>query len=224
MNIVTLNVQMFELFLFSNFSSASSSFPLPLLSVVVFRHLLGTIKPVSSSAFCHLHNIAEGQHFLSQRDAEILIHAFISSRLHYCNSLLSGCPNNLLKVLARTRKRDRISPVWASLRWLCASRFKNPPSSIRLLMVAFILKWADNSSSTEQRCCTLKTQVYVARFPRVVHGGGQSLQLSGLNTALSYAAGCSYNVPTPPPLYPSILFFWLFLHSGSWGGLESIRL
>ncbi|KAI3374526.1 hypothetical protein L3Q82_021012, partial [Scortum barcoo] len=37
--------------------------------------------------------------FLSQSDAEKLVHAFVSSRLDYCNSLLSGCPNKSLKTL-----------------------------------------------------------------------------------------------------------------------------
>ncbi|KAI3356418.1 hypothetical protein L3Q82_017633 [Scortum barcoo] len=79
--------------------------------------------------FFHLRNIAEIRHFLSQSDAEKLIHAFVSSRLDYCNSLLSGCPNKSLKtlqlvqnaaarVLTRTRKRDHITPVLASLHWL----------------------------------------------------------------------------------------------------------
>lgn len=37
------------------------------------------------------------QHFLSQGDAESFIHAFISSRLDYCSSLLSGRMNTWLK-------------------------------------------------------------------------------------------------------------------------------
>ncbi|KAI3373392.1 hypothetical protein L3Q82_021939 [Scortum barcoo] len=49
--------------------------------------------------FYHLRNIAKIRHFLSQSDAEKLVHAFVSSRLDYCNSLLSGCPNKSLKTL-----------------------------------------------------------------------------------------------------------------------------
>ena len=87
------------------------------------------IKDISRSAFFHLRNIAKIRHFLSQNDAEKLVHAFVTSRLDYCNSLLSGCPNKSLKtlqliqnaaarVLTGTRKRDHISPVLASLHWL----------------------------------------------------------------------------------------------------------
>jgi len=66
---------------------------------------------------------------LSQKDAEKLVHAFVTSRLDYCNSLLSGCSNKSLKslqliqnaaarVLTKTKKRDHMTPVLAALHWL----------------------------------------------------------------------------------------------------------
>uniref|UniRef100_A0A8C4DRA9 Reverse transcriptase domain-containing protein n=1 Tax=Dicentrarchus labrax TaxID=13489 RepID=A0A8C4DRA9_DICLA len=96
------------------------------------------IKQTSRTAFFHLRNIRKIRHILSQTDAEKLIHAFVTSRLDYCNSLLSGCPNKSIKtlqliqnaaarVLTGTRKRDHISPVLASLHWLpvkCRIEFK----------------------------------------------------------------------------------------------------
>ena len=96
------------------------------------------IKQTSRTAFFHLRNITKIRHILSQTDAEKLIHAFVTSRLDYCNSLLSGCPNKSIKtlqliqnaaarVLTGTRKRDHISPVLASLHWLpvkCRIEFK----------------------------------------------------------------------------------------------------
>ena len=48
------------------------------------------IKQVSRSAFFHLCNIAQIRSILSQDDAEKLVDVFITSRLDYCNSLLSG--------------------------------------------------------------------------------------------------------------------------------------
>uniref|UniRef100_A0A3P8N6V8 Ninjurin 1 n=1 Tax=Astatotilapia calliptera TaxID=8154 RepID=A0A3P8N6V8_ASTCA len=72
-----------------------------------------------------------------------IVHAFISSRLNYCNSLLSGCPKNSLKslqliqnaaarVLTGTRKREQISPVLASLHWLpVKSRIQTPAPHIQ---------------------------------------------------------------------------------------------
>jgi hypothetical protein len=47
------------------------------------------IKNISGAAFFHLCNIAETINFLSKKDAEKLIHALVTSRLDYCNALLS---------------------------------------------------------------------------------------------------------------------------------------
>ncbi|XP_028454539.1 uncharacterized protein LOC114568999, partial [Perca flavescens] len=87
------------------------------------------LKQTSRIAFFHLRNIAKIRNILCQNDAEKLVHAFVTSRLDYCNSLLSGCPNKSIKtlqliqnaaarVLTRTKRRDHISPVLASLHWL----------------------------------------------------------------------------------------------------------
>ncbi len=62
-------------------------------------------------------------------NAEMLIHAFMSSSLDYCNALLGGCSARLInklqmvqnaaaRVLTRTRKYDHISPVLSTLYWL----------------------------------------------------------------------------------------------------------
>ncbi len=66
---------------------------------------------------------------LSMSNAEILIHAFMTSRLDYCNALLGGCSARLInklqmvqnaaaRVLTRTRKYEHISPVLSTLHWL----------------------------------------------------------------------------------------------------------
>ncbi len=62
-------------------------------------------------------------------DAEKLVHAFMTSRLDYCNALLGGCPassinklqvvqNAAARVLTRLRKYDHITPILQSLHWL----------------------------------------------------------------------------------------------------------
>ena len=80
-------------------------------------------------AFFHLRNIAKIRPILTLSDAETLIHAFVSSRLDYCNVLFSGLPKSSLKnlqlvqnaaarILTKTRKFDHITPILSSLHWL----------------------------------------------------------------------------------------------------------
>ena len=68
-------------------------------------------------------------HSLSFPDAEKLIHAFVSSRLDYCNALLIGTPsksiqrlkyvqNSAVRILMRVRKYEHVTPILHSLHWL----------------------------------------------------------------------------------------------------------
>ncbi len=50
------------------------------------------ISHVTKTAFFHLRNIAKLRIMLTVSDAEKLVHAFMTSRLDYCNALLGGCP------------------------------------------------------------------------------------------------------------------------------------
>uniref|UniRef100_A0A3B3B5V6 Reverse transcriptase domain-containing protein n=1 Tax=Oryzias melastigma TaxID=30732 RepID=A0A3B3B5V6_ORYME len=87
------------------------------------------IKAVTKSAYYHLKNISRIKDLMSKQDLEKLVHAFIFSRLDYCNSVFTGLPkksirklqliqNSAARVLTRTKKVDHISPVLRSLHWL----------------------------------------------------------------------------------------------------------
>ena len=87
------------------------------------------ISNISRSAFYHLRNISKIRCLLSQPDSEKLVHAFISSRLDYCNAILPGVTmknihilqlsqNSAARMVARIRKSDHITPVLAALHWL----------------------------------------------------------------------------------------------------------
>ena len=77
----------------------------------------------------NLRNIAKIWHVLSKNEAEKCIHAFVSSRIDYCNALHSGYPDKALnklqlvlntaaRILTRTKCLYHITPVLASLHWL----------------------------------------------------------------------------------------------------------
>ena len=94
------------------------------------------IKAVTKAAFYQLRNINRIKGFLSQTDQDKLIHAFISSRLDYCNGLLTGLPkksikhlqliqNAVARVLTRTKRSEHITPVLKSLHWLPVSHRRN---------------------------------------------------------------------------------------------------
>ncbi len=87
------------------------------------------ISHVTKTALFHLRNISKLRNMLTVSDAEKLVHAFMTSRLDYCNALLGDCPapsinklqivqNAAARVLTRSRKYDHITPILQSLHWL----------------------------------------------------------------------------------------------------------
>ena len=56
------------------------------------------VTKICNAAFYHLHNIRRIKKYLSRDSLLTLIHAFITSRLDYCNGLLHGLPNSQIAV------------------------------------------------------------------------------------------------------------------------------
>ncbi len=84
------------------------------------------VSSICKTAFFHLKNISK---LRPMSNAEMLIYAFMTSRLDYCNALLGGCSARLMNklqmvqnaaviFLTRTRKYDHISPDLSTLHWL----------------------------------------------------------------------------------------------------------
>ena len=101
---------------------------------------LGTILDSHLKLNAHVNNICKTAHYtirsisriqkyLSQKDCEKLIHAFVTSRLDSCNSILYDLPeyslsklqriqNTAARLVFKTKKSDHITPVLAALHWL----------------------------------------------------------------------------------------------------------
>ncbi|KAL2091662.1 hypothetical protein ACEWY4_013925 [Coilia grayii] len=88
-------------------------------------HISNTIK----SAYFHLKNICRLRPSLSLSVAETLSHAFITSRLDYCNGVLYGLPskaldqlqrvqNSAARALTHTKRWQHITPTLKQLHWL----------------------------------------------------------------------------------------------------------
>ena len=80
-------------------------------------------------AFFHLRQARQLAPYLSTPDLATVIHATVTSRLDFCNSLYAGLPLNLLRklqlvqnaaarVLTGTGWRAHITPVLSQLHWV----------------------------------------------------------------------------------------------------------
>ena len=87
------------------------------------------IDKTYGATFFYLYNIQYIRKFLSKEITETLIHTFITSRLHYCNSLFYGLPNSLISKLQRIQnvyacllysvpKFCHVMPILRDLHWL----------------------------------------------------------------------------------------------------------
>ena len=94
-------------------------------SMSMEAHINATCK----RAFCEIRNIGRIRSLLDDKTAASLVHAFVSSKIDYCNSLLYGLPKRLqdklqrvlncaARVVSRVGKYDHITPILANLHWL----------------------------------------------------------------------------------------------------------
>ena len=87
------------------------------------------ISSICRSTHCHLRNIGSIRKYLTQDACVTLVHSLVSSRIDYCNALLSKLPDTSLNRLQRVLntaarivslrpKHHHITPVLYSLHWL----------------------------------------------------------------------------------------------------------
>ena len=87
------------------------------------------IGKICSKAFYGLYKIRQLRKFLNPESTKTLVHAFVTSHLDYCNSLLFGVPkyqidrlqkvlNAAARLIFRIPKFDHISPALFHLHWL----------------------------------------------------------------------------------------------------------
>ena len=102
-----------------------------ILGTMADRHLTMSrhVNMVSRNATYSIRKIGQLRKFLNRGTTEILVHAFISSKLDYCNSLLHGLPhfelaklqrvqNTAAKLVVRAKKHDHVKPILHNLHWL----------------------------------------------------------------------------------------------------------
>ena len=84
---------------------------------------------ICKSSFYHLLNISCIRKYISSNTTEILVHAFVSSKLDNCNSLLYDLSNYQIKklqqfqnaairIITLSRKHEQITPILLHLHWL----------------------------------------------------------------------------------------------------------
>ena len=101
------------------------------LGVTLDRHLQMSehVNSLCKSAFFSLKNISKIRKFLNHENTERLVHAFISSKIDYCNSILYGLPgeeldkiqrvqNAAARLVTKNKKFTNITPVLTRLHWL----------------------------------------------------------------------------------------------------------
>ena len=102
---------------------------------VLFDDKLTMIQHVNNicrSASLALYKIGKLRQSLDQPTTEMLVHAFVSTRLDSCNSLLFGLPNSLIaklqhiqnsaaRLVTRSKRYEHITPILYNLHWLPVS-------------------------------------------------------------------------------------------------------
>ena len=125
------------------------------------------INQICASSYNKLRNIARIRRFLTQDVAQTIVHAFVTSKLDYCNSLFYGVPNVVLRklqgiqnaavrVVSSVRKYDHLTPIYKELHWL--------PVRKRIEFKILLLTYKALTGSAPQYICSLIQQCESTRY------------------------------------------------------------
>ena len=89
----------------------------------------GQFISLYQSSFYHLRNLSRVRKYFTEESGEVAVHAFVTSKLDYCNALLYGLPkyqlqrlqyvqNTAARVVLQVSKFQHITPVLCELHWL----------------------------------------------------------------------------------------------------------
>ena len=133
------------------------------------------VKKICNEANYHLRNILKIPKYLTQDSAEILVHAFIGSKLDYCNSTLYGIPKKLIcrlqrvqntaaRIVTLTKKYDSITPIMFKLHWL--------PVHFRIIFKLLLIVYKALNGKAPSYIYKLLSY---RNFPRSLRTSGQEL-------------------------------------------------
>ena len=101
------------------------------LGVIFDEHMFfhAHVSSICRSSFYHLRNLSRIRKYFTKESAEVAVHAFVTSKLDYCNPLLYGLPkyqlqrlqyvqNTAARVVLQVSKFQHITPVLCALHWL----------------------------------------------------------------------------------------------------------
>ena len=87
------------------------------------------VASVAKTCYYQIRNIGQIRSCITSDACKILVHALVTSRLDYCNALLYGLPQTMLKrlqrvqncaarLICRRKKHDHVTPLLKELHWL----------------------------------------------------------------------------------------------------------
>ena len=140
------------------------------------------ITAICRSTYFHIRNIGKIRNLLSYNACSSIIHALISCRLDYCNSLLYNVPthktdrlqrlqNQCARILTKSPRREHITPVLKSLHWLKIQ----DRITYKILMLTYRIN--NNNNNNNNNCLKSNIQCIEIRVQWTVHLGSSHMHV-----------------------------------------------